>query len=716
MGRIGLTLRRYYISLVQGKEKGVLSSFFSFFLSILSFIYSIFVRLTLLLYRLKILPCQRQKCRVVSVGNITWGGTGKTPLVLALAEYFKLQGSNPGVLIRGYGQDEVEMLRSKLKEAPVITGKNRLKSAQEAQKHYGVDVLILDDGFQHWRLGRDLDIVLIDCISGLGNKRLIPRGMLREPLSSLSRADVFVLTHADAARGNIEGLKKTLRTYNCQAPIFEAEHSPCYLRDILTNQNHELSGIKKQGIAVLASIGNPQSLEKTLERMGITPGLTFFFPDHHLYTRADLEDIEKKCLQQKIELLLTTEKDVPKLLPLLKSQRVWLKVIALGVSFRFIKGEDSFYNYVQKGTKKSYYYNILVLNDGKAGHLNQSKAIARIIESIISKEGKSFGEVRTKIVDVSYKSFPLRWLLTLCSFFSGSACRNCMGCLRFCLNGKSCRELLETRGDIIVSAGSSLSAVNLILSYRNNSRRIHLMRPAIPGFKKFDLVIVPEHDKVKPGKNVFSTLITPNLIDRQYVDEQVESLKKRFSLGDARIPIAGPNVAFLIGGDTPTYAMGVKEVEKIVSQLKISAQNINAQILVTTSRRTKKDIEKLVKDNLANYFGCKLLVIANEKNYPEALGGILGLSDIVLVSGESTSMVSEAISAEKYVLVFMPQKKVKKTTKQERFLENLQQKGLVQIVQPEDINSEIERIWKNRPAKQKVEDRDLLSQALEKIL
>ena len=193
-------IKTYYIDLVKDKRKGALAAFFSFFLLLISFIYGFFVKLTLRCYQMKLFKSYRPGCRLISVGNISWGGTGKTPLVEALAKFLQQEGKKPAVLIRGYGKDEIYMLKDKLKDIPVLAGRNRIRTARYALKHYGADTIILDDGFQHWRLERDLDIVLIDVKFPFGNRSLTPRGILREPLSSLSRADVFGLTNSDLAK------------------------------------------------------------------------------------------------------------------------------------------------------------------------------------------------------------------------------------------------------------------------------------------------------------------------------------------------------------------------------------------------------------------------------------------------------------------------------------------------------------------------------------
>ena len=225
------------------------------------------------------------------------------------------------------------------------------------------------------------------------------------------------------------------------------------------------------------------------------------------------------------------------------------------------------------------------------------------------------------------------------------------------------------------------------------------MKPPFLGLNRFDLIIVPEHDRVKAKDNVFSTRITPNLIDQKYLQEQTKALENR-------VQSRKPRIGVLIGGDTTKYKITRGLMDKVVIQLKQAAENLNYQLLISTSRRTPETIEKLLKENFTDYSRCKLLVIANEKNIPEAVGGILGLSELIVVSGESISMISEAVSAEKYVLVFKPEKKVRTITKQDRFLERLEKDGILKIVQLDNLVSEIEEICKNKPYKKKIEDKE----------
>ena len=715
--RITENFKKYYIDLVKDRRKGAAAALFCFFLLLFSFIYGFLVRLILFCYGIKLFKSYKPDCRVISVGNIAWGGTGKTPLVEALVRFLKQEGRNPAILIRGYGKDEVYMLKDKFKDVPVLAGRDRIKTAADALRRYCADTVILDDGFQHWRMGRDLDIVLIDSQLPFGNRRLIPRGILREPLSSLKRADVFLLTRRDLAKEGIELVKKELRRYNRNAPVYEAMHLPCSLRSLPCGEKTEPSAIKNQRIAVLAGIENPRSFTGTLSLLGAEVSLKFYFCDHHRYSKKDLKTIERLCLENRIETVITTEKDAARLIPLLESGRYKFKILALGIELKIAgdEQEKSFYSLVSgKSSKRP--YSILILSDGKAGHLNQSKALAGIIQKRKLGQGARDARVDTKIVEVKFRNGFCRLLLNLGSVFSAPACRSCLACLRFCLKKDSFRELMETPANVIVSAGSSLSSVNLFLSYKNSARNVVLMRPSFLGLGRFDLVIAPEHDRIKPRDNVLLTRIAPNIIDRQYLQEQANILKEKLHITDYTLHNDNPTIGVLIGGDTAEYRLTRELINKVISRLKVAADNLNCRLLISTSRRTPKAVEGLLKENFADFPRCKLLLIANEKNIPEAVGGILGLSDIILVSGESISMVSEAVSAEKYTLVFNPQKRTRASTKQERFLQKLEKEGLLKVVQPDGLLSEIKNLWKEKPCKKKIQDKEALYRGVGKII
>ncbi|MFH1245581.1 MAG: tetraacyldisaccharide 4'-kinase [Candidatus Omnitrophota bacterium] len=705
-----------YINLVKNYRKGVWTDFFLYILSIFAFLYGFSVKLLLFCYNIGWLKSYKSRCRVISVGNITWGGTGKTPLVEAVAEFFKSQGKRPVILIRGYGRDEACMLQQKLAGIPVLAGKNRVRTAQLAEHKYNADTLILDDGFQHWPLKRDSDIVLVDAHCPFGSRQLIPRGILREPLSALARAEIFVLTKTDFAVSDkaLENLKNELRIYNHNAPIYEAAHSPCFLRKIDSEEKIDLGAIKKQKVALLAGIADPLYFQNTLGALEAEISLQFHFADHYQYKVEDIKKIEASCLNARITRVITTEKDAVKLSPILNNTDWKVEFLVLLIKLR-IKEEGEFFSFLAGNSQVSRAYSILLLSDGKAGHLNQSAAVARVIKKQKIAQAKGAGSVDLKTVEIKFKKRVFRLLLSLCAIFSGCSGRWAKNCLGFCLQKESFTALMQSRADVVISAGTSLSSVNLFIAGVNQAKKVALMKPPPFLLNRFDLVIAPEHDRIKRKKNVLLTRITPNLIDPEYLKGASERLSRhgKFSAGKRR---NGPAIGLLLGGDNADYKMTGALIEKIVSQIKSAAGLLDGELLVTTSRRTPPQIEKFLRSSLAGLDYCRLLVLANQENVPDTIGGILGLSDIVVVSAESVSMLSEAVSAGKHILTFSLEKKNRKITKQERFLDALVRDGMVKSAAPEELAAQIEDIWRNKPEAKIINDKDKIYQAIDRIL
>lgn len=293
----------------------------------------------------------RCACKVISVGNITLGGTGKTPLVVTLARNLNDSGKKVAVLSRGYGgdrvtSDEVELLKKRLPCVPVLVGRDRIKTAREADESLKADVILLDDGFQHWRLKRDLDIVTLDINDPFGNGRLIPRGTLREPLSSLKRADIFVLTKVGFEGDSIakaQGLKARLGVINADAAVFTSSYIPSRLFDVAGPEELKLSFIDNKKIALVCAIGEPESFEDTAKALGADIVLRSFFMDHHKYTENDIKKIIDECKVKEIDVVLTTEKDTPRLTHL--SSLVThnsIRLLALGIEMK-IDNEEKFF-------------------------------------------------------------------------------------------------------------------------------------------------------------------------------------------------------------------------------------------------------------------------------------------------------------------------------------------------------------------------------------
>lgn len=203
-------MKQYIYSLMRDKRKGLIDLLPKLLLKIASLFYTSIIKIWNFCYETGIFKTHRVKAKVISIGNITLGGTGKTPFTMFLADLLKKQGKRVAVIIRGYGNDEWRLIERNSTSIPVIKGRDRLKSAREAETAHNAEILIMDDGFQHRRLSRDLDILLIDAKETFGNECIFPRGILREPLSAIKRAEVVVLTKADFGKDNIRNLRITL--------------------------------------------------------------------------------------------------------------------------------------------------------------------------------------------------------------------------------------------------------------------------------------------------------------------------------------------------------------------------------------------------------------------------------------------------------------------------------------------------------------------------
>jgi mitochondrial fission protein ELM1 len=374
---------------------------------------------------------------------------------------------------------------------------------------------------------------------------------------------------------------------------------------------------------------------------------------------------------------------------------------------RYIEKYPYDYLWSYKIWKYSREKNILILSDGKAGHLRQSQAVAKVLGSCLEAQGKSYA---VTTVDVKFKSNFSKSVLVLSSCLSGKYhCQGCLWCLRNFLEAQAYAQLRKARPDFIISCGSALSPINYILSRQYLAKSIVVMRPALLGVNRFNLVIMPWHDQPPKKKNVLVTDGALNIID----DEVLKAHAQRLIAigGGALRPY--PNIGFLIGGDSKKFRLKDKEILEAIAQLKTIATNINADILATTSRRTPAEIEEIVKRELGSCPRCKLLVIANEKNIPEAVAGILGLSQMVVSSCESISMISEAAASKRYVLVFG---KDGLSKKHRRFLEHLEQRGHIYLTSADKLSSRMQQLWQDQPASKALMDNIRLEEALGKLL
>jgi tetraacyldisaccharide 4'-kinase len=266
------------------------------------------------LYGAGALAVHRFATPIVSVGNITLGGTGKTPFVEYLCRWFLKRGKRPVILSRGYRSDgaindEAELLRANLPDVPHLQGLDRVALARRAIAEYCPDVLVLDDGFQHRRLARELDIVLLDSTEPFGYGRLFPRGLLREPIASLNRANLIVLTRADLCTPDaVLQIRKQVSAAAMARPVVLAAHRPTAVRSS-DRTSYPVGMLSNQPVVAFCGIGNASAFWSTLERIGCRVLKVRQFPDHHHYSHRDLSDLAAWASDRAGSYVVTTQKD-----------------------------------------------------------------------------------------------------------------------------------------------------------------------------------------------------------------------------------------------------------------------------------------------------------------------------------------------------------------------------------------------------------------------
>lgn len=338
----------YLYDIAIDKRRGIVAVLISLPLFLLSIIYGLIVRGLILWQRAHAF---KLNVKVISIGNITLGGTGKTTLVEFTCRYLRQKGHKVAIISRGYKRkktkhqsmgDEPYMLAEKLGDIPVIVDADRIRGAKRAMRDYGVDTVVLDDGFQQWGLKKDLEIVTIDAGCPFGNRNMIPRGILREPLSSLKRTDVFVLAKTNLSP-DIEALKESLRKINPQGMIFESMHVPLSFYDINDpGKFFDPSFLKGKTVALFSGIGDPDSFEKLISSLGVGIGLALRFKDHYNYNAQDLDNIIACTQDKSLDIIVTTEKDAARL-TCFKPQAQGVKFLVLRIGIQ-IKDEQGFHN------------------------------------------------------------------------------------------------------------------------------------------------------------------------------------------------------------------------------------------------------------------------------------------------------------------------------------------------------------------------------------
>lgn len=345
-----------YRKLVSGQSTGFGSSLLRLLLGIFACFYSLVIRLRNLLYSKGWFKAHRVNAAVISIGNITAGGTGKTPLVIWLCNQIisnpksQISNSQCAILTRGYKAtknsklktqnylDEPAILAESCPGVKVVVNPDRVAGAAEAVA-FGANVLVMDDGFQHRRLARDLDIVAIDATMPFGYGKILPAGLLREPVGGLKRAAAIVITRADQATdAQLTQIENRIRDIKADIVVARAIHEPvCAISP--DGAQISLEELKGKKIFAFCGIGNPHAFVKTLE--DFCGGLldSQIFDDHHHYTNACLTEISTRAEHLKADLVLTTQKDWTKVVPLLPAAK-GLSFAFLSVEMRFKAAED----------------------------------------------------------------------------------------------------------------------------------------------------------------------------------------------------------------------------------------------------------------------------------------------------------------------------------------------------------------------------------------
>lgn len=309
-------------------------------------LYGLVTRFRLWCYRRGWFSITRLPCRVVSVGNLTVGGTGKTPIVILLAQWLLANGQRVAILSRGYKRmsreahllvssgskrlanpsqagDEPFLIAQRCPQAVVAVGADRVSLGRWVLEQHPVDCLILDDGFQHLALHRDVDLVLLDATDAAGLDALLPAGRLREPLTGLDRASAIIITRAEV-RQDVDGMLSYLRdVVRSPLPAIEVVFRPVLLVSIIAEEQQSVGWGLKRKAWLVSGIGNSPSFRRSAESIGIEIVGESAFEDHHHYTPSEIEHIRKAMQGTESEIVLTTEKDGGKLAALLTPSDPW---------------------------------------------------------------------------------------------------------------------------------------------------------------------------------------------------------------------------------------------------------------------------------------------------------------------------------------------------------------------------------------------------------
>ncbi len=376
------SFEEFAIDVILERRYGKRAAFLRLVLLLLSFLFRGIVQTRLWLYRKRLLRDHPLGCMVISVGNLTVGGTGKTPVVERLARTLQAGGRKVAILSRGYKSrraplfrrirarlngkgkfwtprvvsdgtqvllgsreagDEPYMLAANLPGVVVLVDKDRVKSGRYAIEHFGTDTLILDDGLQYLHLRHRLDIVLVDRHAPFGNEFLLPRGTLREPPANLRRANHIFITKS--AGGDNAALVARIRRYNRTAEIVECAHQPQRLQHVFTGERLGLEALKGAYVGAFSAIATPESFEEELRKLGAHVELSRRFTDHHRFKESEIRSFASRCQRRDVAMILTTEKDAVRF-P--KRMELEVPVYLLRIEIEILRGHESWQQCVDR--------------------------------------------------------------------------------------------------------------------------------------------------------------------------------------------------------------------------------------------------------------------------------------------------------------------------------------------------------------------------------
>lgn len=345
-----------YRNLISGRSTGLSAALLRSFMGVAATGYSLVVRLHNFLYSKRWLKIHTADVPVISIGNITTGGTGKTPLVIWICNTIyqisniKYQKCGVAILTRGYKTtrnlklktqnyvDEPAVLAENCPQAKVIVNPSRAEAAAEAVDKFGAKVLIMDDGFQHRRLHRDLDIVTIDATCPFGYGKLLPAGLLREPVACLKHADAVVLTRCDQiSESELSRIERELRLINPDMIIARSIHNPTCAKSV-TGETITIEQLKSRKIFAFCGIGNPDAFLNTIRNTGANLVGSKIYNDHYHYTDGDIDDIYGQANHLGADLILSTQKDYTH--SAIRHAQYEIPFAYLAVEIKFTSGED----------------------------------------------------------------------------------------------------------------------------------------------------------------------------------------------------------------------------------------------------------------------------------------------------------------------------------------------------------------------------------------